>query len=119
MNLPQGDAENPFKSRQFKQTVSPFLNCQKTGHIMNKVKGALPMIAFVFAAFAAFAFSPKQTSSEQWGQDNGVWYNATNMTPEVDYVCDSEIESHCLYDSPDPDRNPITPGEDKTFVKLP
>ncbi|WP_439490716.1 DUF6520 family protein [Algoriphagus sp.] len=86
---------------------------------MNKLKGSLPIIAFVFAAFAAFAFSPKQSATEQWGQDGGVWYNATNMTPGEDYYCDNEEENHCLYDSPDPDRTPILPGEDRVFIKLP
>lgn len=86
---------------------------------MNKVKGALPIFAFVVAAFAALAFSPKQSATEQWGQDNGVWYNVTNMTPDVDYVCDNEEETHCLYDSSGPDRTPISPGEDRVFIKLP
>ncbi|WBL43025.1 DUF6520 family protein [Algoriphagus halophytocola] len=86
---------------------------------MNTLIKRLPVFAFVLAVFAAFAFAPKESATEQWGQDGGVWYNVTNMTPDVDYVCDNEIESHCLYDSSGPERNPITPGEDKVFIKLP
>lgn len=73
---------------------------------MNKVKGALPMIAFVFAAFAAFAFSSPQV--EEWGQiDEQNFINVTDLTPGPNtYECDDEPEV-CTRSAPN-DSAPVT-----------
>ncbi|MDP3198931.1 MAG: hypothetical protein Q8M62_03825 [Algoriphagus sp.] len=82
---------------------------------MNKLKGALPIIAFLFAAFAAVAFSPKNSAMNVYGEDGGQWYNVTGIAPgPTTYTCDVLEDVECLHDI---NRNPINPGEDKEFVK--
>ncbi|WP_343850886.1 hypothetical protein [Algoriphagus jejuensis] len=79
----------------------------------------LPLLAFVLAAFAAVAFSPKELPSNQYGFDNGVWYNVTGQIPgSHTYNCNELENSDCLYASPDTS-TPINPGEDREFVKMP
>ena len=67
---------------------------------MNKLKGALPLIAFVFAAFAAFAFNfPEKGDNPRYGTHDGNVYDVTNvdMGPGADeYWCDSD-PSTCLF----------------------
>ena len=83
---------------------------------MNKLKGALPIIAFVFAAFAAFAFGPKDLAMNQYGEAAGQWYNVTGITPGPStYTCDQLTNAECLHDAVD--GNPINPSENKVFVK--
>ena len=83
---------------------------------MNKLKGALPMIAFVFAAFAALAFnSPKE--DREYGQGGDIWYDVTDTDPGVNtYQCEAGSQ-HCLYDDPSVMGNPISGPNQKFVVK--
>ncbi|SFT42229.1 hypothetical protein SAMN04489724_0686 [Algoriphagus locisalis] len=69
---------------------------------MNKLKGALPIIAFVFAAFAAFAFNfPQKGTDPRYGTHDGKVYDVTNvnMGDGIDeYQCD-ELEDQCLFEN--------------------
>ncbi|RIW12171.1 hypothetical protein D0X99_19640 [Algoriphagus lacus] len=85
---------------------------------MNKFLNKLPLLAFVLAAFAAVAFSPKEMETDQYGLHNGVWYNVTGQIPsDQTYRCNNQEDSECLFDAPN--GNPINPGEDRVFVKMP
>lgn len=75
---------------------------------MNKVKGALPIIAFVFAAFAAFAFTPAQ--APEYALINGQWTDISNLDPGTDYVCDESTEV-CTRSAPNPSASPMKPGQ--------
>ncbi|WP_057936060.1 DUF6520 family protein [Algoriphagus resistens] len=81
---------------------------------MKKLEGKLPLIAFAFAAFAAFAFTSPET--EQWGKvDEDTYINVTDIPPSsTTYTCDSAQNAHCLYD--DDGGEPLSPGENKMFV---
>ncbi len=68
---------------------------------MNKVKGALPIFAFLFAAFAALAFTSPKTHTGLFGQEDDVWYDVTETDPDQDtYVCDQSDPEGCLYTAP-------------------
>ncbi|WPR77499.1 DUF6520 family protein [Algoriphagus sp. NG3] len=77
---------------------------------MNKVKGALPIIAFVFAAFAAFAFNfPENEVTSKYGSHAGDIYDVTNvnMGPDTDeYQCNGET-SQCLFEDQEL-QNPVS-----------
>ncbi|GAB3665202.1 hypothetical protein GCM10028791_40920 [Echinicola sediminis] len=82
--------------------------------INNLLRGGI----FAVAMVAAFAFTkPKQMSSE-FGLSNGVWYDVTNINPgSTTYTCDSEPDVECLFDAPHGSGSPISPDEDREFVK--
>ncbi len=83
---------------------------------MNKLINKLPILAFVLAAFAAVAFSPKDMAMNVYGESAGQWYNVTGITPGPStYTCDQQEDVECLHDAPN--GNPINIGEDKVFVK--
>lgn len=83
---------------------------------MNKFKGALPIIAFAFAAFAAFAFSPKDSAMNLYGKSGSQWYNVTGIPTGPDtYTCDEQENEECLFDAVD--GNPISSGVDHIFVQ--
>ena len=84
--------------------------------IMNRLLNKLPLLAFVLAAFAAFAFSPKNSAMNVYGESAGQWYNVTGITPGPStYTCDQLTDAECLHDAVN--GNPINPGEDRVFVK--
>ncbi len=84
---------------------------------MNKVKGALPIFAFLFAAFAAVAFTSPKVSSGEFGRQGTVWYDVTGINPDEDtYVCDEDPSQNCLFDAPNDLANPISTEMDKVFV---
>ncbi|WP_339708310.1 DUF6520 family protein [Algoriphagus aquimarinus] len=59
---------------------------------MNKIAGKLPIIAFVFAAFAAFAFTSPQVS--EYGLSGSNWINVTGLTPgPTTYQCNSDPQA--------------------------
>ena len=83
---------------------------------MNKLIKKLPLLAFVLAAFAAVAFSPKEAPMNKYGQSGAQWYNVTNVVPgPTTYTCDEAEEVHCLYDAVN--GNPIEPLVEEIFVK--
>lgn len=60
---------------------------------MNRLAGKLPLIAFVFAAFAAVAFtSPKQEGTLKAFIDN-EWEVISESTP---HLCDEEVTTTCV-----------------------
>lgn len=67
---------------------------------MNKLINKLPLLAFVLAAFAAFAFSsPNDALAPRYGKVGANVYNVTGLTmgPGANqYWCDSET-TVCLY----------------------
>ncbi|WPR76033.1 DUF6520 family protein [Algoriphagus sp. NG3] len=84
---------------------------------MNKVKGALPIIAFVFAAFAAFAFSSPKSLTGEYGLSGSTWYDVTGINPDEDtYVCNEDETQNCLFDQAFGMGQPISSEVDKIFV---
>ena len=82
---------------------------------MEAITKRLPVLAFVLAAFAAVAFSPKDSAMNVYGESAGQWYNVTGITPgPTTYTCDEQEDVECLHDV---NGNPINPGEDREFVK--
>lgn len=83
---------------------------------MNTLIKKLPLLAFVLAAFAAVAFSPKDSAMNLYGQSGSQWYNVTGIPTGPDtYTCDEQEAEECLFDAVN--GNPINPGEDHIFVK--
>lgn len=83
--------------------------------MMNKLIKKLPLLAFVLAAFAAVAFSPKDSAMNYYAESAGQWYNLSGIVPgPVTYTCDSHEDSECVYDSVN--GTPINPDEDRIFV---
>jgi len=82
---------------------------------MNKLINKLPLLAFVLAAFAAFAFSSPRTP--EYAQDTvnpSIWYDLTNVTPgPTTYVCD-EVDDICTRAQPSTSAAMVEDGE---FVK--
>ncbi|MEB2782675.1 hypothetical protein U3A58_19965 [Algoriphagus sp. C2-6-M1] len=82
---------------------------------MNTLIKRLPIMAFVLAAFAAFAFS--SPSAPQYAQDSsdpGIWYDLTNVTPSsTTYECD-DVEDICTRVLPNSSAAMVAEGE---FVK--
>ncbi|SFT46134.1 hypothetical protein SAMN04489724_0850 [Algoriphagus locisalis] len=79
---------------------------------MNKVKGYLPLIAFVFAAFAAFAFTPLDDVPE-YAQDpveSDIWYDLTEEDPGPGtYNCD-QTSAICTRELPSPTADMVSSG---------
>lgn len=81
---------------------------------MNKVKGALPIFAFLFAAFAAVAFTPPHDPQPEYGLDGSIWRDVTELEIDVNYQC-NESEEVCTRSAPSEQAAPMKPG---TFVFL-
>ncbi|MBN7800150.1 hypothetical protein J0A67_04715 [Algoriphagus aestuariicola] len=82
---------------------------------MNKLLNKMPLLAFMLAAFAALAFSPKDSAMNYYAESGGQWYALSGIPPgPVTYTCDDHEDSVCLYDGVN--GNPINHGEDKIFV---
>lgn len=81
---------------------------------MNKLKGALPIIAFVFAAFAAVAFtSPAAPEYAQDPSNPSVWYDLSEIDPGPEtYECNNT--GNCLRSAPNTSAPVIANG---MFVK--
>lgn len=83
---------------------------------MEAITKRLPLLAFVLAAFAAVAFSPKDSAMNEYGESASQWYNVTGITPgPTTYTCDAKPNLECLHDAVN--GNPISPGENREFVK--
>ena len=91
---------------------------------MNKLKGTLPIIAFVFAAFAAVAFTSPEEDGPMYGKtldenNEEVWIHVNPPgEPEVEYNCDVATSDYCLYSTPD-ESSPITSTANREFVLIP
>lgn len=77
---------------------------------MNKFLNKLPVLAFVLAAFAAFAFSPADSQTAEYGFDGQNWINVTGLDPGPDtYLCDDEPVV-CTRSAPSPAAQQVKPG---------
>lgn len=77
---------------------------------MTKIKGVLPIIAFVFAAFAALAFSPADSQTAEYGFDGQNWINVTGLVPGPDtYLCDEDPQV-CTRRAPNPTAQQVKTG---------
>ncbi|WP_200979868.1 hypothetical protein [Echinicola sp. 20G] len=73
---------------------------------------------FAAAMVAAFAFTTPESITNQYGEESGVWYDVTGINPsQSTYTCDEQEDAECLFDAPNPGANPISPDEDREFVK--
>lgn len=81
---------------------------------MDAITKRLPLLAFVLAAFAAVAFSPKEQPMNVYGYDGTHWYEVTGDPSPNTYACDEAEEPGCLYDAIG--GNPIDPDVDRVFV---
>jgi len=87
--------------------------------IMKRLTNLLPALALVLGAFAAVAFSPKEIPTDEYGYDNGIWYNVAGQIPgDHTYRCNFQEDTDCLYATAD-ESTPLDPGEDRVFVKMP
>ncbi|REG77515.1 hypothetical protein [Algoriphagus antarcticus] len=65
---------------------------------MNKLAGKLPIIAFVFAAFAAFAFTSPPIP--EYGLSGSNWIDVTGLTPgPTTYQCNLDPQA-CTREAP-------------------
>ena len=61
---------------------------------MNKLAKLLPALALVLAATFAFAFSPANTQTSEYGLDGETWINVTGLTPgPTTYQCNADPQA--------------------------
>ena len=86
---------------------------------MNKLKGALPIIAFVFAAFAAVAFTSPESDDPLFGTPDGgiTWVQVNDPQNPVNYLCNEGSEA-CLYEDESTD-HPVDDITNRKFVVIP
>lgn len=77
---------------------------------MKNVKGILPIIAFVFSAFIAVAFSGPKDLQPEYGLDGSTWRNVQGLTPGVEYECNLAPEQVCTRSAPNPSAPMVKPG---------
>ena len=77
---------------------------------MDKFLKKLPLLAFVLAAFAAFAFSPADNQSSEYGFDGQNWINVTGLVPGPEtYQCDEDPQV-CTRRAPNSSAQPVKTG---------
>ncbi len=66
---------------------------------MEKFMKKLPVLAFVLAAFAAFAFNvpaeDAQNTKEALDPHTQMWVDITGQELGTDYNCDEQVETDC------------------------
>lgn len=82
---------------------------------MNKLNKLLPALALVLGAMMAMAMNFADDPTVRYAEDPApgpeIWYNLQGVTPGTEtYLCNTNNEVICSYESPDKDSDPVEPG---------